>query len=79
MSDKNPLWEERLDSDGNSSYSEFEPSPITKYHECEHFYEYENNRTLAKCHKCGYDQRIVFGIHKIEDGKLITVIKPQKL
>jgi ribosomal protein S27E len=71
MKDKSNLWQEIKDSEGNSSYMEFDPVKITDYENCEHEFVYDNNRTVARCPKCGFITPIVFGIQKIEDGKIV--------
>ena len=73
-----PLWTEyvQVDDDGTptggSTMEVHTPKRITNFDNCEHNFEYQNNGNDAVCSHCGYGQRIILGIHKIVDGKVIT-------
>lgn len=72
------FWNEYVEVDdegnetGRSSLSTITPQKISTFDRCEHFYEYANNGEDAMCKHCGLGQKIVLGIHKIKDGKVVT-------
>lgn len=75
----NSLWDEHVevDRDGNetgrSSLNTITPQKVSTFDSCEHLYEYSNNGNDAVCKYCGLGQKIVLGLHKIIDGKVITI------
>jgi hypothetical protein len=74
----NPLWDEyaEVDDAGNiisaRTLEVYDPKRITNYDKCEHKFIYTDNGNSAVCSLCGMGLRIILGIHKIEDGKLVT-------
>lgn len=74
----NPLWNEYVDVDssgnetGRSTITTLNPVKISDYENCDHFFEYIDNGNSAVCRKCELGQKIVLGIHKIIEGKIIT-------
>lgn len=74
----NPVWDEyaEVDERGNllspSTLEIHDLKRISSYDKCEHNFIYTDNGNSAVCSLCGMGLRIILGIHKIEDGKIIT-------
>jgi len=72
------IWDEFVEVDesgnetGRSTLNIVTPTKISSYDTCDHEYEYRDNGNSAVCRKCEVGQRIVLGIHKIVDGKIVT-------
>lgn len=48
---------------------------ITRYDECEHFYELNDpSSNEVQCQKCGLGHKIVWGIDILQNGKLVKNI-----
>lgn len=77
----NPLWDEYVEVDkggsetGRSTLTTYEPIKISNYDNCDHEFEYIDNGNSVACRKCGLGQRIILGLHKVVDGKVVTVRK----
>lgn len=69
------LWREYKDDSGKSSIEYHTPIKVSKYDECDHYYEYVDNGNSVQCIRCGLGHKIVLGIHKIENGKIVNVVK----
>lgn len=76
----NTLWNEyiEVDSDGNptgrSSMSEITPRKITNFDACDHYYEYVEGGDSVICKHCEHGQKIIIGIQKLKDGKIVKLV-----
>lgn len=69
-------WNEYINTEtGESSIKEHKLKVIwTGCKEDEHNFELTGNREVT-CKKCGYIKNFVLGIQKLENGKIVEVIK----
>ena len=69
----NPLWDEYVDSNGNSSLEVHDL--VTVWTSCKgkcYYVPIDSNGNI-QCKKCGNGQRIVWGLHKLKNGKIIKL------
>lgn len=71
---KNKAWDEFVDKNGVSTLEEHHPKEV--WRACKkHYFISADTLGNVQCRKCGFGQKIVWGIHKLEKGKIIT-LKP---
>lgn len=69
----NPLWDEYVDSTGHSTLQIIDPVTIWEACKGKHYFIPIDSNGNLQCRKCGFGQRIVWGFHKLVNGKIIKL------
>lgn len=71
----NPLWDEYMDSTGQSTLEIHTKRKISEWDTCKHKkWDILDGNGNIRCNSCGLGRRIVWGIHKVtKAGKLVKV------
>jgi len=71
-----PIWNKYVNTQtGESSYQEITPRVIQSGDGCNHNYQRVDENGNVQCVKCFTGTRIVTGIHDLQGGKIVSVIK----
>ncbi len=71
----NALWSEFVNlKTGESSLKEITPRNLIDTSNCDHAYQPIDKGGNVQCMKCEDGRRIITGYHKLENGKIITMV-----
>lgn len=75
----NPLWSEFYNlKTGETTIREYTPRSLVNTSDCDHDYRPVDTGGNVQCVKCEDGRRIITGYHKLENGKIITMIPAKR-
>lgn len=69
----NPIWDEYIDATGRSSLEVHTPIKIWEACKKNHYFVITDQSGNVQCKHCGFGQKIVWGIHVLKNGKIVTL------